>query len=361
MSIPRGGRTQDSRYLKAGTARVYIHDRPADIEILDGSGDPIATTVDSATGYSATDTDITVTSGVGIEENHIICITGEKMLVTAVAVNDLTVVRGIDGTIARAISDDELVVVIGLGFQVTGALTATDYDAVVVGSDEGLATGMVARPQRGAGTTDERIYIRDVGGDTNAEIDFVRDINLNQSKSGSTYAYGAASVWIVVAQDFPDVWDEDLYGDQWYEIETMGGITITPERSIIETRSDQRGRADNFIDENSWNVAFDNPITDPELLGLLDPVLSTTSSNSEAVGTSLVAADGKKITGIMMLIVGQEDEQREAYTLYDAQNTESGDVAFAKEQRMTNRVYNAAADTRLAAAGVHWKPRGADC
>lgn len=89
--------------------------------------------VNLAAGYDAAATEITVDTGTVFSAGDIVKVprTGEALLVTAVATNKLTVVRGYGVTAAAAIVDDDPLVVIGQTF-LEGGLSATPKSVLTV-------------------------------------------------------------------------------------------------------------------------------------------------------------------------------------------------------------------------------------
>ena len=72
---------------------------------------PATSKVDNGAGYDATAVTIVVDDGTEFEEAETIKIGSEQLYVTAISTNNLTVVRGVNGTTAAAISDDAVITI----------------------------------------------------------------------------------------------------------------------------------------------------------------------------------------------------------------------------------------------------------
>jgi hypothetical protein len=342
--IPSSGKLQNIKNLKAGTARAWISDAPT-------AYTPSGTTADTlgAAISSTSATTVTVATGATFSVNDIVEIpsTGEKMLVTGIATNDLTVIRGYDGTIAATASDGVVINRVGLGF-VTAATTGIDATSITIEDDTNLAADMIARPQYNV-DSDERILITAVttasGDDT---LTVWRDFNLNRAKSEYTYSYADQDGWVVEFVSFKNAFSDTT---NWLEIETEGGITISEDRATIETHSDQRGTDKTFIDTVKWTVSFSSPLTDPVIMGYYDQIQYLNSNNGQRKGSSLVSRDGKQLTGIMLYIEGQESADKECWFLYDVAMSDKGDTPYTKDQRMTDLTFNCQYKREMAACG----------
>lgn len=92
--------------------------------------------INNATGYTSTDTTLTVDDGTKFREGMVIqdVSTGEQMRVTGVSGNDLTVVRGWGTTAATSIADNDVIVILGNataeGENVPTAITSTPVKKV---------------------------------------------------------------------------------------------------------------------------------------------------------------------------------------------------------------------------------------
>jgi len=95
------------------------------------------TTINEGAAFSKSDTTLTVTSGttLGAVANSYILIGSEKLLVTAVSTNDLTVTRGQDGTAAAAHADGAKV----FRITVTTVSDAGDGNANLAAADTTLS------------------------------------------------------------------------------------------------------------------------------------------------------------------------------------------------------------------------------
>ena len=78
----------------AGMRTVQIEGKWGFLEVTEGSGADI----NEGSGYSATDTTLAVTDGSKFAVGQTILIGSEQLYITAISTNDLTVVRGVNGT-----------------------------------------------------------------------------------------------------------------------------------------------------------------------------------------------------------------------------------------------------------------------
>ena len=152
-----------------------------------------ATTIAEGAEYSATDTTLTVTSGAAFAQSvpFFIKIENEILKVTAVATNDLTVVRGDKGTTAA---------------------THADTTAVTEYYDEDSTTMDVAS---GAALVDEAYYRLGVSGTEVVQVKSIstNEITVERMKEGSTAAQA------------PGVTNTALY--RTYGVDDVDGVLVT--------------------------------------------------------------------------------------------------------------------------------------
>lgn len=325
MAIPAGGKTEVLKEYKAGYARIFLRDVPtvptfSNTSTLDGAITSSATTVNVATG-----------TGSQFVEGDFVRVDDEIMYVSAVVTDALTVDRGRDGTVAVAHDDEAVICQVAEGISLDTAITSEtsevlDYDGIPLTVDDLL------RGERQNGGN-ERGLVYTAGTPGSVDAAWYRDINLDKQQSDVTYTYTTSEYLIIASQGVKHPFSSSNRATYWHEIESKGGITITTERTTIETQGDQRGYGKPYMDVMRYGITLNMPLTDPVVLSYFDSLNYSITQNGLRKGRTLNYKAGSEIPGLQIAIVGQETVEQAIYWMYDQRMTAQGDVAFTNAHR----------------------------
>lgn len=354
-----GNKTLNQYNLKAGDFFVYARPTVYEGARFVATSGVLTAAVDEAATSIVTVTDISA------EVGDVFCVarTKERMIcTTATTTTPFTTifVRGVDGAEAQAIGAGYKISKVGHALRNGAAvavngqttLTIADYsaNAEIVATDR-----LVLRRGFNIGST-ERMSVQSLA-TTNLEV--IRNINYHKDE------------WVlpdtsIAVDEFLFVCSEDWYPPEiqtWLDsqkyklLENLGGVTITEEEATVETMSDQR-RGDYYKEHKIITVAFDNPIVQAELLGLLNPnspavVGSAPSGVQDFVGVSLDTNKGEQCGAFTLFIKGRETiaNNQLSVVLHKAERSASGDINGNSDQRKQSGTYVGAFSRAMGSVG----------
>jgi len=343
-NIETGKAKNRFKFDKAGVPRVYIKDvytRPAfsNTTTLAAAADPVTTTISVATG-----------TGSQYVAGDLVQVKTEKMYVSAILTDDLTVVRGVDGTTATAHALGDELCQYAEGIQITAALTAQGDD-ITGNTGATLAENDILRPDFGSGKP-ERLRV------TDTITTVIRDINLTREIDDElTWTYDIDDIFVRVGTLCQTPFTSTNLDTGWFELETVDGCEINEEITKIETQTDQAGFGDTYMDVIKYTATWNSPITDPVFMGWLDSLNMESTSNSERVGRGLKYKSGAVSIGFNLFIEGQENFQRESWWMYNAQLMTKDAENMNKELRTVNITASTSRSEVYDVHGVHSRPK----